>query len=84
MWRSPLLVYSMLASTCTCSNEKIAFVWPVHALVGISMLISPAAFRGLEQSGNQQLYIYIYVSTYCTVGTMIVGMVINIVSFVLD
>lgn len=48
MCRSPLLVYSMLASTCTCSSDLIAFSWPSQALVGISIEISPAAFSSLR------------------------------------
>lgn len=48
MCRSPLLVYSMLASTCTCSSDLMAFPWPWQALVGISMEISPAAFSSLR------------------------------------
>lgn len=50
MCRSPLLVYSMLASTCTCSNERTAFSCPAQALVGISIVISPAAFSSLRSS----------------------------------
>lgn len=47
MWRSPLRVYSMLTSTCTCSKDTTEFACPAQALVGISMDISPAAFNGL-------------------------------------
>lgn len=47
MCRSPLLVYSMLASTCTCSNERITFSCPAQALVGISIVVSPADFSSL-------------------------------------
>ncbi len=54
MCRSPLLVYSMLASTCTCSNERTAFSCPAQALVGISIVISPAAFSSLWDVLKQQ------------------------------
>lgn len=47
MWRSPLRVYSMLTSTCTCSKDTTEFACPAQDLVGISMDISPAAFNGL-------------------------------------
>lgn len=50
MCRSPLRVYSMLASTCTCSRERTAFSCPAQALVGISMVISPAAFSSLQDA----------------------------------
>lgn len=47
MCRSPLRVYSMLTSTCTCSKDTTEFACPAQALAGISIDISPAAFNGL-------------------------------------
>ena len=63
-WRSPLREYSIVASNCTCSRDLIAFSCPSQALVGISMITSPLAFRALNTLKNQHWIKYIQTSLH--------------------
>ena len=73
-WRSPLREYSIVASNCTCSSDLIAFSWPSQALVGISMMTSPLAFRALNTLKNHQwTKLHLFLTFYGNVYTALLS-----------